>query len=165
MYTQGMVNRQRPSPLQGGQRRLRTKAGPRTGPGLNRGQGGERPTVSELGREPSAQTPTGLQMAPGGGLPCTRRCRTVVVEGPLERQAASCLHLCSCSQEARSSWTVLPPREAQETSKGPEHHWSEQAGAGGLDLRKDGTQPPFRMQGLLEAGGSLCPIVQLQTEA
>ena len=69
MYTQGMVNRQRPSPLQGGQRRLRTKAGPRTGPGLNRGQGGERPTVSELGREPSAQTPTGLQMAPGGGSP------------------------------------------------------------------------------------------------
>ena len=60
---------------------------------------------------------------------------------------------------------MLPPREGQETSKGPEHHWSERAGAGGLDLRKDSTQPPLRMQGLLEAGGSLCPTVQLQTEA
>ena len=53
-------------PSRVGQRRLRTKAGPRTGPGLNRGQGGKHPTVSELGHEPNAQTLTGLQKAPGG---------------------------------------------------------------------------------------------------
>lgn len=35
-----------------GQRRLRTNAGLRMGAGLNRGQGGKCPTVSELGREP-----------------------------------------------------------------------------------------------------------------
>ena len=54
---------------------------------------------------------------------------------------------------------------SRDLSKGPEHHWSEQAGAGGLDLRKDGVQPPLRMQGLLAASRSLCPTVQLQTEA
>lgn len=54
---------------------------------------------------------------------------------------------------------------SRDLSKGPEHHWGEQAGAGGLDLRKDGAQPPLRIQGLLAAGGSLCPTVQLQTEA
>lgn len=53
-------------PSKVGQRRLRTKAGPRMGPGLNRGQGGKHPTVSELGCEPSAQTLNGLQKAPGG---------------------------------------------------------------------------------------------------
>lgn len=53
-------------PSRVGQTGLRTKAGPRMGPGLNRGQGGKHPTVSELGREPSAQTLTGLQKALGG---------------------------------------------------------------------------------------------------
>ena len=43
-----------------------SRVGPRMGPGLNRGQGSKHPTVSELGREPSAQTLTGLQKASGG---------------------------------------------------------------------------------------------------
>ena len=38
---------------------------------------------------------------------------------------------------------------SRDLSKGPEHHWSEQAGAGGLDLRKDGAQPPTQDAGLV----------------
>lgn len=162
MCTQGTQDKGH-FPSRAGQRRLRTKAGLRMGAGLNRGQGGKCPTVSELRREPSPsdwapEGPWGVSPAPGAAGRWLWR-------GHWEDRQPAAQHLCSCSQEARSSGTVPPPREGQETSKGPEHHWSERAGAGGLDLRKDGTQPPLRMQGLLEASGSLCPTVQLQTEA
>lgn len=46
---------------------------------------------------------------------------------------------------------------SRDLSKGPEHHWSEQAGAGGLDLRKDSAQPPLRMQGCWQPAGLSAP--------
>ena len=114
MYAQGTVNRQRPSPLQGGQRRLRTKAGLRTGPGLKRGQGGERPTVSELGREPSAQTPTGLQKAPGGVSPAPGAAGRWLWRGHWKgRQLA----VCTCVHAHRRQGPVMDSATTQGGSR------------------------------------------------